>query len=52
MKIIITEEQLRTIIESKYLRSSPILQELIVKYLNKYKNRLFISFKVFILYEK
>jgi hypothetical protein len=36
MKIIITEEQLRTIIESKYLRSSPILQELIVKYLNKY----------------
>jgi len=36
MKIIISEEQLRTIIESKYLRSSPILQELIVKYLNKY----------------
>ena len=36
MKIIINERQLRQIIESKYLRSSPILQELIVKYLNKY----------------
>jgi hypothetical protein len=36
MKIIINEEQLRQIIESKYLRSTPKLREAINKYLDDY----------------